>query len=67
MRVLVVEDDEGIAAGLQSHLARQGWAVDVCDSVARGWAALCAEAFDLVQAGRCTIATYLRGLGLEVR
>ena len=25
------------------------------------------EAFDLVQAGRCTIATYLRGLGLEVR
>ena len=48
MRVLVVEDDEGIAAGLQSHLARQGWAVDVCDSVAAGWAALCAEPFDLV-------------------
>lgn len=48
MRVLVVEDDEGIASGLRAHLARQGWAVDVCDSVAAGWAALCAEPFDLV-------------------
>jgi two-component system response regulator QseB len=48
MRVLVVEDDEGIAQGLRAHLGRLGWAVDVCDSVAHGWAALCAEPFELV-------------------
>ncbi len=48
MRVLVVEDDEGIATGLQLNLQRQGWAVDVMPGVADGWAALCAEPFDLV-------------------
>jgi two-component system response regulator QseB len=48
MRVLVVEDDEGIAAGLQGHLRQQGCAVDVADSVAGAWAALRAEHFDIV-------------------
>ncbi|MGY8904331.1 MAG: response regulator [Burkholderiales bacterium] len=48
MRVLVVEDDEGIAQGLQVNLQRLGWAVDVVPGVAGGWAALCAEPFDLV-------------------
>jgi two-component system OmpR family response regulator/two-component system response regulator QseB len=48
MRVLVVEDDEGIAAGLKVHLRKLGLAVDVTDGVASAWAALCAEPFDLV-------------------
>ncbi len=48
MRVLVVEDDEGIAAGLQAHLRQLGWAVDVSGSVAGAWAALRAEPFELV-------------------
>jgi two-component system response regulator QseB len=48
MRVLVVEDDEGIAAGLQGHLRQQGCAVDVAGNVAAAWAALCAEHFDMV-------------------
>lgn len=48
MRVLVVEDDEGIAAGLEVHLRQLGWAVDVMPSVAEAWLALCAEPFDVV-------------------
>jgi len=48
MRVLVVEDDEGIANGLRVNLRQQGAAVDVTDSVATAWAALQAESFDLV-------------------
>lgn len=48
MRVLVVEDDEGIAAGLQAHLDRLGWAVDRADAVRSAWAALRAEPFDMV-------------------
>lgn len=48
MRVLVVEDDAGIAQGLAAHLAGLGYAVDTTDSVAGGWAALGAEAFDIV-------------------
>jgi two-component system response regulator QseB len=48
MRVLVVEDDDGIAQGLKAHLRQQGWAVDVTDGVAGAWAALRAEPFDLV-------------------
>ncbi len=48
MRVLVVEDDEGIAVGLQAHLRHLGWAVDVTDGVAPAWDALCAEPFDVV-------------------
>lgn len=34
MRVLVVEDGEGIAAGLKAHLRKLGLAVDVADGVA---------------------------------
>ena len=48
MRVLVVEDDAGIAQGLKLHLRQQGWAADVAGTLAQGWAALCAEPFDLV-------------------
>jgi DNA-binding response OmpR family regulator len=48
MRVLVVEDDAGIAAGLAGHLAASGCAVDTTPSVAGGWAALAAEPFDIV-------------------
>ena len=48
MRVLVVEDDEGIATGLQVHLRQLGWAVDMTDGVETAWTALCVEPFDLV-------------------
>lgn len=48
MRVLVVEDDAGIAAGLADHLARLGYAVDQARDVATAWTALAAEAFDIV-------------------
>lgn len=46
MRILVVEDDEGIASGLRATLQQRGHAVDVCDGVACAWAALRAERFD---------------------
>jgi DNA-binding response OmpR family regulator len=48
MRVLVVEDDAGIAAGLGAHLRAQGWAVDIVGGVEAAWSALRAEAFDVV-------------------
>jgi two-component system OmpR family response regulator/two-component system response regulator QseB len=48
MRVLVVEDDKGIAEGLRTHLRQHGCAVDVADGVASAWAALRAEVFDIV-------------------
>jgi DNA-binding response OmpR family regulator len=48
MRVLVVEDDEGIAQGLRAHLGQQGCAVDVAGSIAEAWTALRAEPFELV-------------------
>jgi len=48
MRVLVVEDDEGIAAGLKGHLQQQGYAVDVAGGVAAAWSALRGEHFDIV-------------------
>jgi len=48
MRVLVVEDDEGISGGLRVALRQHGCAVDVADSVALAWATLRAEPFDLV-------------------
>lgn len=48
MRVLVVEDDEGIAAGLAAHLRAQGWAPDTTASVQQAWTALSVEPFDLV-------------------
>jgi len=48
MRVLVIEDDEGIAAGLRAHLRQLGCAVDACGTLVAGWAALRAEPFDLL-------------------
>jgi two-component system response regulator QseB len=48
MRALVVEDDAGIAAGLQASLRQAGYAVDVCPDVRQAWAALAVEPFDVV-------------------
>lgn len=48
MRVLVVEDDEGIARGLAEHLGRLGDAVDCTPGVAQAWRALAAEPYDVV-------------------
>lgn len=48
MRVLVVEDDEGIASGLAAHLGRAGHAVDCTASIAAGWRALTGEPYDAV-------------------
>ena len=48
MRVLVVEDDEGIAHGLGLALRQDGWAVDLAAGVASAWATLCAEPFEMV-------------------
>jgi DNA-binding response OmpR family regulator len=46
--VLVLEDDARIADGLVAHLGNLGHAVDTAGSLAAGWAALCAEPFDLL-------------------
>jgi two-component system OmpR family response regulator/two-component system response regulator QseB len=48
MRVLVVEDDPGIAAGLAAHLERAGHAVDATATAAQAWRALCGEPYDVV-------------------
>ncbi|EER58448.1 response regulator receiver protein, partial [Acidovorax delafieldii 2AN] len=48
MRILVIEDDAGIADGLRSNLRQRGYAVDVCDGVAAAWSALRSERFDAV-------------------
>ena len=48
MRVLVVEDDEGIAGGLELALRREGWAVDIAPGVAQACAALRTEPFAIV-------------------
>jgi DNA-binding response OmpR family regulator len=48
MRVLVVEDDQGIAAGLAAHLGRGGHAVDCTGTLADGWRALGGEPYDVV-------------------
>ncbi len=48
MRILVVEDDVGIADGLQANLQQRGYAVDWCGTLAHAWAALQAEPFDAV-------------------
>lgn len=48
MRVLVVEDDEGIAQGLQANLRRHGWVADAVGQLDLAWSALRAEPFDMV-------------------
>ena len=48
MRILVVEDDPGIAAGLRTNLQQRGYAVDVAEGIAAAWTALSGEVFDLV-------------------
>ncbi|WP_042424376.1 response regulator [Comamonas granuli] len=48
MRILLVEDDEGIAQGLTALLRGEGYAVDACASLATAWAALQVESFDMV-------------------
>jgi two-component system OmpR family response regulator/two-component system response regulator QseB len=48
MRVLVVEDDQGIATGLAAHLARAGHAVDCTGAVGPAWGALGGEPYDVV-------------------
>lgn len=48
MRVLIVEDDDGIARGLVLALRRDGYAADVVPGVARAKAALRTEPFDVV-------------------
>jgi two-component system OmpR family response regulator/two-component system response regulator QseB len=48
MRVLVVEDDKGIAEGLAAHLGRQGHAVDCTPAMASAWHALSSEPYDVV-------------------
>jgi len=48
MRVLVVEDDPGIAAGLLATLKAAGYAPDGCATLASASNAIAVEAFDLV-------------------
>lgn len=48
MRILLVEDDVGIAEGLKANLQQRGHAVDWCATLASGWTALCTEGFDAV-------------------
>lgn len=48
MRVLVVEDDKGIAEGLSAHLARGGHAVDCTPGMGAAWRALAGEPYDVV-------------------
>ena len=48
MRVLVIEDDKGIAEGLSLHLRQLGWAADITTSISDAWLALCTEPFDMV-------------------
>ncbi|WP_302174733.1 response regulator transcription factor [uncultured Hydrogenophaga sp.] len=48
MRILVVEDDPGIAAGLKASLRQGGHACDVCATLDSAWGALSVEPFDAV-------------------
>lgn len=48
MRVLIVEDDTGIATGLAATLRSSGYAVDVTSTLSLATAALRVEPFDLV-------------------
>ncbi len=48
MRILVVEDNAGIADGLRANLEQRRYAVDVCTNMADAWHALGLERFDAV-------------------
>ncbi len=48
MRALVVEDDPGIASGLQASLRQAGYAVDLCGTLGAAWHALSVEPFDVL-------------------
>ena len=48
MRILMVEDDAGIAQGLRANLGQRGHAVDWCGTLAAAWNALTSESFDAV-------------------
>lgn len=48
MRALVVEDDPGIASGLQASLREAGYAVDTCATLDSAWLALTVEPFDVM-------------------
>ncbi|MDT7834299.1 response regulator [Aquabacterium sp. OR-4] len=48
MRVLLIEDDTGLAQALAEHLGARGHAVDCAGTLAAGWACLTAEPFDLL-------------------
>ncbi len=48
MRLLLVEDDPGIATGLQAALKQAGHAVDCASTLAQAWAVLTCEPFDAV-------------------
>lgn len=48
MRVLIVEDDEGIASGLAATLRASGYAVDMGKDLATASAAMAVESFDLI-------------------
>ena len=48
MRVLIVEDDVGIADGLAASLRHGGYAVEIRGTVAHAWDLLRAESFDAV-------------------
>lgn len=48
MRALVVEDDPGIASGLQASLKQAGYAVDVCGTLEAAWHVLSVEPIDVL-------------------
>jgi two-component system OmpR family response regulator/two-component system response regulator QseB len=48
MRALVVEDDAGIASGLEVALKQAGYAVDLCTTRDAAWHALAVEPFDVL-------------------
>lgn len=48
MHALVVEDDPGIANGLQASLQHAGYAVDLCATIEEAWLALTTASFDVM-------------------